>query len=271
MCVNFKSIFNEFKSQVAFVLLLIWLLAVWHFRTLNSIVYPLFSVGLMTVLDLGVTWVRSKKLYWPSASFVTGALIGLIIDPSQPLWIIAVAVIAAFISKQFINVGIRQNIFNPAAFGIMFVSLVFNLGVAWWAVAWSRLPAVILIIAISRILFKMRRLWLPGGFLAVYFIYYFITFGDLNSVVLSLLDGSFLLFALVMLPEPITSPVVGKFKYFYGASVALISIGLSRLVLPEIFLPSLLIADLGAFLIRNFGKRLSKSPEAKSSQNNSEA
>lgn len=268
---NLKTIYNEFKSQVAFVLLLVWLLAfVVHFKTFNYIIHPMFAVGLMTVLDLGITWIRSKKLYWPSASFVTGALIGLIIDPGQSIWIIVVAVLAAFLSKQFINVGLRQNIFNPAAFGIMLVSLTFGVPVSWWAVAWGKLPLVILIPAMIKVLFRMKRLFLPLTFLAIYFIYY-LTIFDPRAAFLSLVDGSLLLFVLVMLPEPMTSPTVGKFKYLFGTSVALVSIALSRSTLADVLLPSLLIVDLGAFLVRYFGKRLSKTKQPQGSQNNPQA
>ncbi|MEK9146940.1 MAG: RnfABCDGE type electron transport complex subunit D [Patescibacteria group bacterium] len=251
---DLKAVFNEFKSQVAFTLFLIWLLAVWHSQPLNSILYPLISVFLMTLLDIGITWVRSKKLYWPSASFVTGLLIGLIIDPKEPIWIIALAVLAAFVSKQFIGAGLRQHIFNPAAFGIMTVTLAFGAPVAWWAVAWGKLPLIILVPAMLRILWRMKRLWLAISFLFVYLVYY-LTLFDPQAAVLALVDGSLLLFALVMLSEPITSPAVGNYKYLFGPAVAIISIGLSRLNLAEVFLPALLVANLTTFSLRFLNKK----------------
>ncbi len=259
---NLRTIFNEFKSQAAFVLFLIWLLAIWHSQSFNSILYPLVAVFLMTALDLGITWVRSKKLYWPSASFVTGALIGLILPVNGSLIPILIAVILAWVSKQFINTGIRQHIFNPAAFGIMIVSLAFGVPVAWWTVSWGSLPLIILVPAMIRILWKMKRIWIPVTFLLTYLVFRLTTF-DPKTAALSLIDGSLLLFALVMLTEPITSPVAGKLKYIFGISVALISIGLSKVSLTsEVFLPALLICDLGAFLIR---KAFFKAPKAKGS------
>lgn len=257
---NFKAIFNEFKSQVAFTLLLVWLLAIWRFQTLNSILHPLLAVGLMMAIDLGWTYLRSKKLYWPSASVVTGFLIGLIIAPTEPLWIIAVATMAAFVSKQFIGTGIRQHIFNPAAFGIMAVNIAFAVPVAWWAVAWGQLPIVILIPAMARILWRMRRIWLPITFLLVYITYYLPIFFP-TAIPRLILDGTLMLFALVMLTEPTTSPVVGKSKYVFGAAVAVIVIVLSQTgILSEVFLPALLIGNLGAFLI----KRLRSKPKTQS-------
>ena len=250
-----KAIFNEFKSQVAFTLALIWILAVWHFQTINSVFYPLFSVGLMTVLDMGLTWIRSRKVYWPSASFVTGLLIGLVIDPNAPIWIIAVAVLAAFLSKQFINTGLRQHIFNPAAFGIMTVTLAFGIPVAWWAVAWGKLPLVILMPAMIRILWRMKRLWLPVSFLFVYLVYY-LTLFDPKTAFWSLFDGTLLLFALVMLSEPITSPSIKYFKFLFGAMVAILAIGLSLTIKPaEVFLPALLLANLVGFAFKKLSEK----------------
>lgn len=253
---SLRAIFNEFKSQVAFTLFLVWLLAVWHFWPhWWAVVHPLFAVVLMTVLDVVYTRIRFKKWYWPSASFVTGLLIGLVIDPKEPLWIIGLAVVAAFVSKQFIGAGLRQHIFNPAAFGIIAVALTLGIPVVWWGVAWGKLPLLILIGAMARILWRMKRLWLPVGFGVVYLIYYLILF-DPKSAVLALVDGSLLLFALVMLPEPMTSPVVGKSKYIFGPAVALASIGLSYLkIFPEVFLPALLLLNLGAFWVRRVAPR----------------
>ena len=251
---SIKAIFNEFKSQVAFVLLLIWLLAVWHFQTLNSFLYPLLSVTLVTALDVVYTRLRYQKWYWPSASFVTGALIGLIIAPTEPIWIIMVATLVAFVSKQFIGAGVRQHIFNPAALGIMTVALAFGTPVAWWGVTWGKLPLVILIPVMVRILWRMKRLWLSVGFLTIYFIYY-LTLFDPKAAFLAIVDGSLLLFALVMLTEPITTPAVGNYKFLFGPAVAIVSIGLSRFNLAEVFLPALLTLDLVTFGLRSLNKK----------------
>lgn len=260
-----KAILNEFKSQVAFTLLLVWLLAIWRFQTLNSILYPLLAVGLMTALDLGWTYLRSKKMYWPSASVVTGFLIGLIIAPTEPIWIIAIATLAAFVSKQFIATGIRQHIFNPAAFGIMAVNIAFAVPVAWWAVSWGQLPLVILVPIMVRILWRMRRVWLPITFLLVYMIYYSFIFLP-TAIPRLILDGTLMLFVLIMLTEPMTSPVVGKSKYLFGAAVAVIVILLSQTgILTEVFLPALLIGNLGAFLIKRLRSKL-KNQSANSDQ-----
>lgn len=252
---GWKQIIGEFKSHVAFTLFLIWLLAERQAQDkLLAFGLPLFAVLLMTTLDVVYTRLRFKKWYWPSASFVTGFLIGLIIDPKEPIWIFALAVIAAWFAKQFINIGIRRHIFNPAAFGIMAVALAVGTPVAWWAVAWGKLPLLILIPAMTRVLFRMKRLWLPLGFLLVYLIYY-LTLFDPKTAISAIFDGSLLLFALVILPEPMTSPAVGKYKYIFGPSVAAVSIALTKFNLAEVFLPALLFLNLITFTLRFLNKK----------------
>ena len=245
---NWKIFYNDNRLKVAFTLFLIWLLAAWHFKTLAAFGYPLIAVGLVTFFDVLITWFRDKKIYWPFASLVTGLLIGLIIDPGQPIWIVALACLLASLSKQFIGVGIRQHIFNPAAFGIMTTSLVFGIPVAWWGVAWGKLPVLILVLLMIRILWGMKRIWLPAGFLVVYFTYLSVITKSFSWGLF--LDGTTLLFALVMLPEPITSPTSGKLKYLFGPLVAFLAIVLSQVrFLTDGLLPALLVGNLIGFLI----------------------
>lgn len=255
---NLKSLFWDTRLHVAFTLFLIWLLALWQFKTINVLIYPILSITVVTALDLTITWVRDRKLYFPSASFVSGFLIGLIIDTSEPALTIIVASLLASLSKQFIKAGTRQHIFNPAAFGIMATYFIFQTPVAWWGVAWGQLPLFILVPLMIRILWRLKRLFLPIGFLLVYFLY-LLTFMPPERAARTLLDGTTLLFTLVMLPEPITSPVIGKFKYLFGVLVAFLAIVISKTTqFPEVFLPALLLANLISFLILRFGKTSAK-------------
>ena len=261
----FKFAYLDFRLHVAFTLFLVWLLALWRFPTVNAFLYPLLAIIFIVIFDLSTTLIRDHKIYLPSASLVTGLLIGLIIDPSKPWWIIALACLLASFSKQFIKIGSRQHIFNPAAFGIMATSLAFGTPVAWWGVTsdWS---LAILIPLMVRILWRLKRSTLPITFLAVYFIYLTIQIG-VSDAAKTLADGSVMLFALVMLPEPMTSPATGNFKYLFGVLVAILAILLaSTKFLGETFLPALLIGNLAGFLILRFSKTSAQAPEAKSSQ-----
>jgi len=260
-----KFVYHDFRLHVAFTLVLVWLLTLWRFHAVNAFLYPLLAIVFMVIFDLSTTWIRDHKIYFPSASLVTAFLIGLIIDPSKPWWIIALACLLASFSKQFINVGHRQHIFNPAAFGIMAASLIFRTPVAWWGVAGSGWSLVILIPLMTRTLWRLERLTLPITFLAVYFIYLTVQLGP-GEALRTLIDGTVMLFALVMLPEPMTSPIRGNFKYGFGFLVAILAILISNLnFLGEAFLPALLSGNLAGFLLLRFSKTSTQAPEAKTS------
>lgn len=243
---------------MGFTLFLVWLLAIWNFRgdpTIARIIfYPLLAITVVTTGDLGLTFIRTRKFYFPTAAVVSGFLIGLILAPREPVYVIISASLIASLSKQFIATGVRGHIFNPAAFGIMAVYFMFSTTVFWWGISWGWYPLIILVPLIVRILWKLKRLFLPFSFLAVYSAYLFI-FSSAESGLRILTDPTVLLFALVMLPEPVTSPTYRHLKYIFGALVALISIFISEFLnLSEIFLPALLVANLGSLLIIRFIK-----------------
>lgn len=241
---------------MGFTLFLVWLFAIWHFRTdptiLRIIFYPLLAITVVALSDLGLTLIRFRKFYFPTAAIVSGFLIGLILAPIEPIYVIISASVIASLSKQLIATGSRGHIFNPAAFGIMAVYFMFWTSVSWWGISWGWYPLVILVPLMTRILWKLKRLFLPFGFLIIYAVYLFIT-GSAESALRILTDPTVLLFALVMLPEPITSPAQGHLKYTFGAIVAIISTFISVFLnLGEIFLSALLAGNLGAFLVRRF-------------------
>ena len=248
---NLKSLWYDTRVHVGFTLFLVWLLAIWNFRTdtaiLKIILYPLLAIAVIQTTDLAWTRIRSRKFYLPTASVVSGFLIGLILAPTEPFYVIILASILASLSKQFIATGVRQHIFNPAAFGIMTVNFIFGTTVSWWGVSWGWLPVVIFAPLMIRILWKLKRLFLPLSFLIVYFVYLLPT-SSFDIAARTVIDPTVLLFALVMLPEPITSPITGYFKYLFGALVAILAIVISVFTShPEIFLPALLLSNLGAF------------------------
>ncbi len=264
---NLKRLVNDTRLQVGFTLFLIWLLDVWHFRAdaniLRIIIYPLLSIALIAVLDVAMTWLRYRKVlgpqvesdstrtasfaYLPTAATVSGFLIGLILAPSELIYVILIAAILASLSKQFLAKGPRQHIFNPAAFGIMGVYFLFGTTVSWWGVAWGFYPLVILIPLMVRLLWRLKRLFLPAGFLVIYGGYLLVTTSP-QSALMGVIDPTILLFVLVMLPEPMTSPAVGYFKYSFGLIVAAVAILISSFAkISEIFLPALLFANLISF------------------------
>lgn len=243
-----RKLLKDSRVQVALVLTAVWLLAVWHDRTINSFLFPLLSVLTVACLDLAITKIRAKIWFLSASSVVSGLLIGLIIAPAGEVWVILIAALFASLSKQFIGAGVRRHIFNPAAFGIMAVNFAFGTPIAWWGVAWSRLPLLVLVPAMIWILWRLKRQFIPLTFVAVYFVY-LLTLMTPSGALKTLVDGSVMLFVLVMLPEPITSPNWGYFKYLFGALAAVLAIALPKfLLVSDNFLAALLLGNLIGFL-----------------------
>lgn len=248
-----RVIVGNSRLRIASVLGLIWLVYLIFNFDLRALILPPLSVFLVSFFDLLVTYLRKGRLYFPASSFVTGFLIGLIFSPTEPVWVFILAAALAVFSKQFIRAREHQNIFNPAAFGILLTSMLTGVPVAWWGVSWS--PWVIaIIVSVSYTLYQLKRLWLPITFILLYSIYHFVNVRD-SSFLPLVFDGTVFLFVFVMLPEPITSPAVGKWKYTFGPLVLLLAVGLGLLgrlgiVLPDVFLPALLLGNLVGFLAK---------------------
>ena len=238
------------RLRIASVLAIIWIFyLILHFNA-RAFFFPLLSVIMAVFFDLLITYLRKRRWYLPTSSLVTGFLIGLILPTNSP-WPLLLAAFIAVFSKQFIRIREHQHLFNPAALGIFVTSLLTGVPVAWWAVSWT--PWVIpIIIGVSYTLYQLKRLWLPLTFLALYALYR-ATFVEFESLISSLLDGTLFLFVFIMLPEPITSPANKRWRYLFGPLVGLFVILLERVgafVLPDLFLPALLIGNIIGFLAK---------------------
>ncbi len=116
---------------------------------------PFSAVDLAVALAVvGVaTWLSSvgyARLFGatahPESSLITAALIAFLVWPStDPLSLAAFALagLAASASK-FLLVARGRHLFNPAAFGVLFVTVLQLTGGVWWAATPAMLPAVAL-------------------------------------------------------------------------------------------------------------------------------
>lgn len=210
---------------------------------------PIFSVFLVSFFDLLITYFRKKVWYFPASSLVSGFLIGLIFSPQQSVFVFILAAFLASFSKQFIRTGEHRHIFNPAAFGILSTGFILHAPISWWAVSWSSW-IIIVILGVSYTLFRLKRLILPVTFLFAYGLYFFIAVGQ-NAVLPMLWDPTVFLFAAVMLPEPITSPANGYWKYLFGPLTAIMAIMISRInIFPDVLLSSLLLGNIVYYLTK---------------------
>lgn len=237
------------RLRIASILTLIWIVyLLFNFDSRAAISVPL-AVLVTVCIELVLTYARKRRLFFPASALVTGLLIGLIISPHEPPMVFLLAAFLAIASKHIFRLGEHRHIFNPAAFGILGVAFITGAPVAWWAVSFS--PWIIpLIVSASYTLYQLKRLWLPITFLATYGLY-FLLFVPKETLLPILLDGTVFLFAFVMLPEPITSPSAGRWKYAFGPLVFVVSILIGRIgQLPDVFLPALLLGNILAFFLK---------------------
>ena len=240
------------REQVALVLGALALVSLIPFPKIwfGSLIHLLGSLVFALVVDFLLTGLRQKKWIFPRSALVTGFLIGLILDPSTPLWMTFLTAVFAISSKQLIRLG-QHHIFNPAAFGLVISSFLFQSSISWWAVSATPVWSIaVLVIGMSVVLQRLRLLWMPVGFLGIYMAY--LLFWSPSVLPIRLLDSSLFLFVFVMLPEYRTSPVIDHWRYSFGffvGAIFMVLFQLFHLNSPDPLLVSLLLADLLSFLV----------------------
>ncbi len=217
------------KVQIVVILFLFFLLQASLLGI--QIAFSLFAlcVGLTVFFDIVFTYLRRKVVFdKPFAAIVTGLILTLIIDPSATWYQIALIAAGAMATKNFLRVS--RHIFNPAASGLFFGWVFFKLNPSWWAATLHRGDtAQIFNIALYIVLFlialvSLRRLGKYGAVVTYVVLYGLLSIVFFSSSPASVLQTAIapgvLFYALLMLPEPMTSPVKKLRQVLYGAFVA---------------------------------------------------
>lgn len=263
-------LFRMPKVQLSILLLFIVLSALKVYPTFRTVNIILISLGFTIFFDLLFIFLRKRKLFIPYAAIVTGLIIGLIIDPEAAWYQIATVSLIAMGTKNFLRIS-GKHIFNPAAVGLIIGGIIFKQYVSWWGVSFQNIAQfnyqnmVLFLILLLPILvsgFRMRRFYSILTFLIAFTIFSHIgtfTF-SITSFLSRLIDPTTIFFAIVMLPEPITSPVNPKRQILFGLTVALVfqlisypavnTILKTFVLIPDLFIPALLIGNLIFFWYR---------------------
>lgn len=227
------------KIQLSLLLFVIYLSALMNNSSVNKAYLLLGSLSFCIFFDLLFTYLRKDRLFIPFAAIATGLIITLIVDINAKWYELAIICALAIASKNFLR-PYGKHIFNPAGFGLLVGGLIFGLPVSWWGVSFQNfqnfLPFLILISPVLVSAYRMKRFVGMMTFLAVYTL--------ISQSLGSFLDPTVLFFALVMLPEPMTSPVDFKRQAMYGGLVGILSNLLSMNTFIAGFLPDALITAL---------------------------
>lgn len=231
---------------MALVLTLVYLLAL--FFQPQYFYLPIIAVLSSVVSELVLLDLFGRKLYPPYSALVTGLLVGLNLNPESGFLLFILLPSLAILGKNLMEKFFKIHLFNPAASALFLGSFLFIEKTAWWAASSNLFSPIIIVLGAGWVLHRMGRLSLPLSFLAVYYSFSLILNPSLlTHLDLLILDPTVLLFALVMLPEPQTSPARGVWKWTWGLLVGLIFIIYSTITPFKIFDPlivSLLLADL---------------------------
>ncbi len=262
---RFLQQFRIPKVQLVLILLLI------SFSTL--LYYPLLTVARIVALsvlftvgsDLLFVYLRKYTLFVPYAAMVTGLILGLTINPLLPWYGILLISIIASASKHFVQVS-NRHIFNPAAIGLVVGNILLHDTVSWWGVSFQVLKLAPLNVVAFLVLLlpffvsgvRMKRIGSIGAFLLVYFVLLFLQNNVSPPAIIT--DPTVLFFAITILPEPMTSPIILRRQILYGAFVASAAIVyfylpfsrslLATNLLPDGLLPFLLLGNLVFFRFR---------------------
>ena len=239
------------RGKVALVLVSLWLVAVFYQFRPFALLFPLLAIACSFVVDACLSRLRYGVWFFSLSSFITGLLIGLIVDPTS-ITVLLTAVVLASVSKYVLGLGKQKHVFNPAALGIVLSSALLNRPVAWWAATWSDVPLLIMLFGMLLPLLQLRRLWMPISFLFVYGIGLALVSGGESALKLTF-DPTVFLFAWIMLTEPITAPNRGFWRYGWGVFVAILVIGqqVFSVSWSDPLLTALLVANgFGFFLTR---------------------
>ena len=239
------------RGKVVVALVLLWLAGVLYPFPLSAVLFkPILAIAGSIIADAWLSRVRYGAWFFSLSSVITGLLIGLIVDP-RSVGALFTAVILASASKYFLGFGRQKHIFNPAAFGIVLSSALFNRPVAWWGAAWGIVPLLIILFGMLLPLRQLRRLWMPVSFLFVYGVGLALLSSAESALKLTF-DATPFLFAWVMLTEPITVPSRGLWRYGWGALVGALVIGFHVVGISwsDPLLTALLLANIVGFFLK---------------------
>ena len=210
--------------MIVFLIILHLTSAFFYRFGLKALLPVLIAVITTTILDLLIGFLKSKTWFFPQSALISGLFIGGLLTQNLQWHIYALAGVIAIISKHIIKIN-QSHIFNPANFGVLLVSIMFNVSHTWWISS----PLILVLIFGVIIIWRLRRFDLTIGFLVGYYLVNSIIelsqgtqFSEIYYTILN--GGVIYFFSMFMLIEPRTNPAARKQRVIYGVLVAVLFI-----------------------------------------------
>ncbi|HJP78302.1 MAG TPA: hypothetical protein VJ914_28775 [Pseudonocardiaceae bacterium] len=208
--------------------------------------------------DLIAFAIRKHGLLLPDGALLTGLIVGMILDPSLPLWQIAAVSAGAILTKHLIRVR-RGHVLNPAAAALVGAGLIGVKAQSWWGVSsapWYLILPVLIVTGLF-VTDRVNRLPMVGAYLVTYYGAAIIGLfaglaGRLSESYQSPFVNAALFAALVMLTDPPTSPAKRTDQLRYGMVCAIAGLVFVVLARQLYFLPlGLLVGNLWVVFVRS--------------------
>lgn len=259
-------------SMYLWAIALLLLLAAYSAYALHQFPYSLsLAAVLAPLVELATLRILHRPMKAPWSGIITGLIIGEVAPINAPMAAIAVACVAAILSKYIIRVK-GSNVFNPAAFGMLIGLAIFALEDAWWGAAGIpmqglALPASIIFVIAS---YKSGRLVASLSFAATVIVLTVLSGGSASPYsVLVAAFGVNYFFALLMLAEPKTTPYRNRAQAAYGAGIGVAYEALAVLGVSYPYFLALLLGNIAYAAYRKKGQRLWQPGKTAASQSQS--
>jgi Na+-translocating ferredoxin:NAD+ oxidoreductase RnfD subunit len=212
------------------------------------------------LVELAVTRFLGAQWEVPTSALITGLIVAMVLSPHQSAVVAIVASVIAIGSKYVLRTR-REHIFNPAAFALVAVILIFGADESWWgALADLAWPLSLLLLAAGVIVAqKTNKFPQVLAFLASYFLLFtLVSLGNPAAVAEMFRDPyaqSALFLAFFMLTDPPTSPSRYVDQVWFGVLAAVICVATELVGLGEAYLLlGVLVANAALAVRRDLGR-----------------
>jgi Na+-translocating ferredoxin:NAD+ oxidoreductase RnfD subunit len=192
----------------------------------------LTSLIIACVLDVVVSYWKTRQVVLPASGVITGLSLGLLVE-AIPLWPFIIAPMLAIGSKAVIRFQ-GKHLFNPSNFGLTVLLLLFPTTVTTLAAQWSGSLLIVMVILVigGFTTFRVSRWDLVSAFVVSFVVMALveemITHRGLAFVYGPMFGAAFQLFTLSMLTDPKTTPETRVMRVVFAISIAVID-GILRL------------------------------------------
>jgi Na+-translocating ferredoxin:NAD+ oxidoreductase RnfD subunit len=212
------------------------------------------------LVELAATRFIDGQWQVPSSALITGLIVAMVLSPHQSAVVAVVASTLAIGSKYVLRTR-REHIFNPAAFALVAVILIFGADQSWWgALADLAWPLSLVVLAAGAVVAqKTNKFPQVLTFLASYFLLFtLVSLGNPTAVAEMFRNPyaqSALFLTFFMLTDPPTSPSRYTDQVWFGVLAALVCVTTELMGLGEAYLLlGVLVANAALAVRRDLGR-----------------